>query len=182
MLKKALSAALLVTLAQALAPGSQRGETWQKFNSPGGKFSVLLPVEPELKTQGAGKSASHQFIARGDDGATFTVAYFDLQPAPQDAAGVSTHLDRMGGLFLKNSKGEVLYDRRLRLYGHPGRELAVKEALQAGRPGGDRTELVIRVRTFLAGGRIYLLTAAGEPKDPASRAAAKFFTSFVLTK
>lgn len=182
MLKKTLTAALLVALAHAIAHGIQRVETWKKFNSPGGKFSVLLPVEPELQSRGAGKSASHQYIAKVDDGSTYTVSYFDLQTAPPDAAGVSAHLDRMGDLVRKNSKGELLYDRRLRLYGHPGRELAVRETLPAEGAGGARTELVIRVRTFLAGGRVYLLTAAGESNDPAARAAAKFFTSFALTK
>ena len=60
--------------------------------------------------------------------------------------------------------------------------MAVKETLQAEGPGGAPTELVIRVRTFLAGGRVYLLTAVGESNDPASRAATKFFMSFELTK
>src|SRR5713226_9046705 len=84
MMRKTL-AALLLLLACAMALSAQ--SDWIKYTSKEGRYSVLLPREPELKTQEAATSTGAkflQYLAQSQDvenpNGGFMVAYFHYLP------------------------------------------------------------------------------------------------------
>jgi len=68
---------------------------------------------------------------------------------------------------------ELVSEKKMRLYGYPGREFFVKKSEK----GSDD---FYQWRIFLVGRRVYQLAVATERKDSGSPDIAKFFTSFNL--
>jgi hypothetical protein len=178
MLKKTITPLLLVVVVNVLGFGFQRSAPWQKFNSPEGKFSVLMPSRPKLQVNdvegAAGKSTHYNYTSVKNIG-LFAVMYFDHPVELKDAAQRESRLDVIRDGVVASLGGEMISEKKIKLYGNPGREFSVRKTEQG-------SEDVYQWRIFLVGKRVYQLSVATERKDSGSPDVTKFFTSFDLIR
>ncbi len=178
MFKKILTASLLVAVVHTLAFGLQRGAPGQTFNSPEGKFNVLVPFKPKLQAEDIdsplGKVTSYRYTSLNSIG-LFAVMYADHPVEPKDAGQRESRLDVIRDGVLKSLGGKLISEKKIRLYGYPGREFTVKKTEQG-------SEDIYQWRIFLVGRRVYQLAVATERKDSGSNDVTKFLTSFDLNK
>ncbi|MDT4898643.1 MAG: hypothetical protein QOH25_3720 [Acidobacteriota bacterium] len=178
MLKKIVTASLLVLLVSTLAFSFQQSAPWEKFNSPEGKFNVLMPSKPKAQTSevdsAIGKLTLYVYASPSSIG-YFAVSYGDYPVEPKDASQKESVLDRVQNGILSNLKTEPVSAKKISLYGHPGREFSAKKMVE----GADA---VFNWRILLVGNRLYQLVAVTAQKDSESPEVAKFITSFELNK
>ena len=176
MFKKTATASLFMIVASALGVGFQRAEPWKPFDSPQGHFSVLMPTKPELQTRDIhaenGDAKYYRYSAINEIG-LFSVMYFVHPVEAKDAAEREARLELMCNGIIKNLDGEVIFDRKGKLYGYPGREFVIKKA-------EDGDENVYQWKVFVVGNRLYQLAVTTDRKDSESTDVAKFFNSFAL--
>ena len=176
MLKKTLAAAFFVLLLNSFTFGFQRSPPWQMFNSPEGKFNILAPSKPKLKVEDIdsppGKVTYYSYSSVSNVG-FFSITYFDHPVEAKNASEINSRLDVIRDGVLSTLGGEVVSEKKMRLYGYPGREFFVKKSEK----GSDD---LYQWRIFLVGKRVYQLAVATERKDSGSPDIAKFFTSFNL--
>jgi hypothetical protein len=175
-MKKA-SITLLILLMAAL-PFALQGQTgWIKYNSPEGRYSVLFPGEPKLSTQDTTAATGEkmpQYLAMssGSD-AVYMVGYFDSAP------NMTFSFDKARDGFVAAVKGTLLGEKAISLDGNPGRELKVLAKIS------DADELIMMVRFFQAGVRIYVIQLIVSKSSEAAISAEKnvnYFDSFRVTK
>lgn len=178
MLKKSLTAALLVSLLSSLAFGYTQGAEWQKFNSPEGRFNILMPSKPEHEVKEVdsplGKLTLYAYAASNDTG-YFLVSYGDYPVEPKDAAQKEMVLDGVRTGVLNGLGAEMSGEKKITLAGHPGREFTANKAIQG-------TEVVFTWRIYLVGQRLYQLAAVTPKASAGSPEISKFLTSFDLNK
>ena len=175
-MKKA-SITLLVLLIAAL-PFALQGQTgWIKYNSPEGRYSVLFPGEPKLTTQdttaATGEKMLQYLAMSSDSGAVYMVGYFD------SAANMTFSFDKARDGFVAAVKGTLLGEKAVSLDGNPGRELKVLAKIS------EADELIMMVRFFQAGMRIYVIQLIVPKSSEAATSAEKnvnYFDSFQITK
>jgi len=175
-MKKA-SITLLVLLIAAL-PFALQGQTgWIKYNSPEGRYSVLFPGEPKLTTQdttaATGEKMLQYLAMSSDSGAVYMVGYFD------SAANMTFSFDKARDGFVAAVKGTLLAEKAISLDGNPGRELKVLAKIP------DADELIMMVRFFQVGMRIYVIQLIVPKSSEAATSAEKnvnYFDSFQITK
>ncbi len=175
-MKKA-SITLLVLLIAAL-PFALQGQTgWIKYNSPEGRYSVLFPGEPKLTTQdttaATGEKMLQYLAMSSDSGAVYMVGYFD------SAANMTFSFDKARDGFVAAVKGTLLAEKAISLDGNPGRELKVLAKIS------EADELIMMVRFFQAGMRIYVIQLIVPKSSEAATSAEKnvnYFDSFQITK
>jgi hypothetical protein len=176
MINKTFTASLFIVLAYALSFGFQRSAPWQPFNSAEGKFSVLMPTDPELQTRDIhaenGDAKYYRYSAINEIG-LFSVMYFVHPVEAKDAAERDARLELMCNGIIKNLDGEVTLDRKIKLYGYPGREFVIKKT-------EDGNKNVYQWKVFMVGNRLYQLAVTTDAKDSESTDVAKFFNSFAL--
>jgi hypothetical protein len=176
MVKTIFTASLLLVSASALGFNLQHNEPWQPFDSAEGKFSVLMPSEPELQTRDIhaenGDAKYFRFSAINQIG-LFSVMYFVHPVAAKDAAEREARLELMCSGIIKNLDGQVIADKKVKLYGYPGREFTIKKS-------EDGEENVYQWKVFIAGDRLYQLAVTTDAKDSEATDVAKFFNSFAL--
>jgi hypothetical protein len=175
-LMKRASAVLLVLMTAAL-PFSLQGQTeWIKYNSPEGRYSVLLPGEPKITTQEAAASTGEkfaQYMAASEDSiAVYMVGYFDVAP------NMTFSFEKARDGFLAAVKGTLLSEKVISLGGYAGREANVSAN------GGSGIEYLILVRFYQVEKRIYVIQfIVAKSADAAISAgkSAKYFDSFQVT-
>lgn len=176
MIKRIFTASLFAVFTYAVAFGLQRSAPWEPFNSSEGKFSVLMPAEPELQTRDIhaenGDAKYYRYSAINNIG-LFSVMYFVHPVEAKDAAEREARLERMCDGIIKNLDGKVTFDRKVKLYGYPGREFIIKKT-------EDGEENVYQWKVFVVGDRLYQLAVTTDAKDSESTDVAKFFNSFAL--
>src|ERR1700687_5864200 len=104
---KRASATALVLISAALLFGLQAQTDWIKYNSPEGRYSILLPGEPKLSTQeGTTKEGQKfpQYLAASPDSsdALCMVGYFDV------AAGLTFSFDNGRDGMVAAIKGTLI--------------------------------------------------------------------------
>lgn len=172
-LMKRASAVLLALMTAAL-PFALQGQTdWIKYNSPEGRYSVLLPGEPKTSTQEAAASTGEnftQYMAASEDSiAVYMVGYFDVAP------NMTFSFEKARDGFIAAVKGTLLSEKVISLGGYPGREANVTAN------GGSGTEYLILVRFYQVEKRIYVIQfIVAKSADAAISAvkSAKYFNSF----
>jgi hypothetical protein len=101
--------------------------------------------------------------------------YFDHPVELKDAGQRESRLDVIRDGMLKGLGGELISEKKIRLYGYPGREFSAKKIEQGA-------EDVYQWRVFLVGKRVYQLAVTTERKDSGSPDVEKFFASFDLNR
>ena len=161
----------LDALNKILEPGPP---VWTEFRSEEGQFSVLMPQKPVAQTAtvetAQGRFEQHAFIAAHNP-LMCMVAYSDLPNQSLVGDNVDAFFDGVGSEFVKHGGGKLVSQTSMTLDGHPGREMKVQMF---------RGEL--RIRMFLVGARLYLLSLTKYDKSLDSEAETlnKFFGSFKL--
>lgn len=150
---------------------------WQALRDPKSRFAAQFPSKPKYSTQeldtAAGKLTMHQWIVEVDAGKrAFLLIYADF-PGPAAGADPKTVLDAARDGGVNNIHGELVQETSIKIDGHPGREFTVR-----GKAGD--TTVVLRVRIYLVGSRLYQLQAVAEEGLMNKKEADKFFASFKL--
>lgn len=172
-MKKAAIAVLAVCFFALLASAQTN---WDKFNSPEGRYSVLMPGTPKLSKQEAKAATGEdlsQYLAMATAGNTvFLAAYFDLQ------AGMTFSFDNARDGYLRAVKGTLMSEKAISLGGFAGRQLFVTSV-------SGSQDFLAQARFFQVSGRIYVLQQiypkadAGATSDSTGN---KFFDSFRVEK
>jgi hypothetical protein len=187
MLKKLRVVPIIVLLLAPIASAFQETAPWRTFNSPEGKFSVLMPTGPKVEVQDVdsvvGKLTLYSY-ASSSKAAYLMVAYGDYPREPTDAANAEQVLDGVREGVLKGIGGEKISENKIVLTGransgaalidYPGREFT-------GRKIHEGSEVVFSWRIYLVGRRLYQLAAITNKADATSPDVPKFLTSFQLT-
>jgi hypothetical protein len=178
MLKKILIAPLLVVLVSTLAFGFQQGALWEKFNSPEGKFNILMPSKPTLEVRdvdsAVGKLTIYLYSTSNSTG-YFLASYGDYPTAPKDANEAESVLDGVREGIQKGSKSEIVSEKKILIDTYPGREITTSKANQG-------EVVVFKWRICLVGRRLYQNAVGTMQKDSESPEIMKFLTSFDLNK
>ena len=170
-MNKTLAASLLLMIA-TLANGFQTTSEWVKHTSVEGRYSILFPKQPNLKTQETAAATGEkmtQYMAQAmDSNGMYQAAYFDLLP------GMTFSLDKGRDGAVASVKGTLLSSEAISLGGSPGVEFktSAKNADQ---------EILSVTRFYNIGGRIYLIQHMFFKSSDSSVMAektAKFFNSF----
>ena len=155
-----------------LTPGPP---VWTEFRSEEGRFSVSMPEKPVSQTSTfelpQGRLEEHVFTAVHPPIMSM-ISYTDFPRqylVNYDADGL---FDNVRDQFIKEVGGKVASEKPLTLDGHHGREMKIQMF---------RGE--VRLRVFLVGDRLYLLSLMNMEKPFASdEEPDKFFASFKLNE
>ena len=147
---------------------------WIKFNSPEGRFSVLLPHEPKFESVAATETSGITNYRYSDieSGYGFICEYFDVPSAGDD---VQSFLDTTRDGILKGAGATKVSEEKISLNSYPGRELQMSFTLKEG------TEIIARTRIYLVDKRLYSITLMHVKSMDAALVAdyaKKFFASF----
>jgi hypothetical protein len=164
----------------------QETAPWKTFNSAEGKFSVLLPAEPERQVQDldsvVGKLTMYSYTCLGKAG-YLMVSYSDYPREATDAANAEQILDGVVAGVQKSLAGEVIPSNKIVLKGsakndatlveYPGREFT-------GKKMHEGSEIFYSWKVYLVGRRLYQLAALTNKANATSPDVSKFLTSFQL--
>ena len=168
---------LLILIIAGRAFGFQGSHEWVKYDSPEGRYSVLLPGQPNLTTQEAvtanGEKFPQYMASAADAGAVFLTGYFDHIP------GTAFSLDKARDSMIQAVKGTLVSEGSISLGGNPGRELKVSLT------GADGVEYLVQARFYDVDKRVYMLQfiiAKADDDSVSAAKAEKYFDSFKLSK
>lgn len=172
--KKTLAACLVLLLA-TLASGFAHAAEWVKYTSAEGRYSVLMPQQPSLKSQEAtaatGETFTQYMAQTSDADSYYMLSYFDY------TTNMAFSLDKGRDGMVTAVNGTLLSEQAITLGGQPGRDIKVS-ATNSG------IALIIRARIYNIGTRVYVLqhmfTKATDTTANAAKTT-KFFDSFKLT-
>ena len=96
MLKKACATSIVILLLGTLAFGLQEAEAWPTFNSPEGRFSVVMPTKPNVEVKDVdspvGKLTLYTYSSL-TSAAYFIASFGDYPKETTDAAQREAVLD-----------------------------------------------------------------------------------------
>jgi len=160
-----------------LLPGFQqekKSPDWKEFTSKEGRFKVLMPDTPkqrENETESDFGKATLIMETVEHAGGMFGANYCDY-PADIKKLSADRVLDSSRDGCVANLDGKLLSDKKIKLGGHPGRDIQVEV-------DGKH---IFRARVYLVEQRLYQVVVFG-PKDLAtSKDALKFLDSFELVE
>lgn len=151
---------------------------WIRYNSPEGRYKVVLPTQPKLSTQPSktadGVSFLQYMASSTTDKEAFLVGYFDRM------AGSTFSFDRARDGFVSAVNGTLINENPITLQGLPGRELRVEGH------GNDGESYILRVRIINTGDRIYVvqfIVGSADADIPIEKQrAAQYFDSFQVSQ
>jgi len=167
---------LLVLLSHSLVPGIQQHNDWIRYKSPEGRYSVLLPSQPNVSTQEATTATGEKFTQYKatvfDSDVAYMIGYFDYQ------SGTIFTVDKARDGMIQAVKGTLLDETLITAGGSSGRQFRVL----AKDPSG--AEYIIRARVYDIDQRVYVLQFIAPKSTEAENAdkAARYFDSFQITK
>lgn len=174
---KKIAVVLLLLISTGPGFAFQNSSEWIRYNSPGGRYSVLLPSQPEPGTQESATAEGikfTQYMATLIEGnSVYLIGYFDHVP------GTEFSFDRARDGMINAFKGTLLSESAISLGGSPGRDLKIDAKSEAG------TVFLVRARIYDIDKRVYVLQfIIPKPQDDSEAAAkcAKYFDSFQVTK
>jgi hypothetical protein len=164
---------ILLLVISVAAFGYQAVSQWTKYTSTEGRYSVLLPSEPQLKSQeetapDGGKIEQHLAFATDSAGAGYMVAYFETGDR-------SFSFDKARDGAISRVNGTLISERDIKLHEYPGREVKL-----FGAAGGE--DFFFVVRFYRVEKRVFVIqfivpkSAGQELPDKAI----KFFDSFQM--
>jgi hypothetical protein len=157
----------LPVLALLLVPLAGCGSVeFKEFNSPEGKFSVLMPPNPERKTQAAGKLNLVMYGVNVRNGA-YAVGYTDVPP------GTPMSLPGAADGVANSHAGKVTSLTDFTLDGVTGKEFEAETTKPKGYVSG---------RVIVVNNRFYQALAMGSSARLSDADVRKFLDSFKVTK
>ena len=149
---------------------------WKTFAPDGGRFAVALPGTP-TKSQQQVKTATGQldvtvYVLETKQAVTYLVTHSDLPAADVKAGTEDRRLDFARDGAVTNARGKLRGEKRVELDGYPGRDLIIET---------DR-DLVIRMRVYAVGRRLYQVSAVGPGALVHGRDTGLFLDSFRLVR
>lgn len=159
---------------QTRTPPQSQGQPYPyRYNSPEGRYAILLPAAPRLNSQSATTpdgTALTQYMAMVADGdGMLMVAYFDY------ANDVQFNLDKGRDGMINSVHGTLLDEHAISLGGFPGRQIRVLGRTEQG------VEFIDRARFYDVKPRVYVLQCLiPKPLDTPAIAekCEQFFDSF----
>jgi hypothetical protein len=150
--------------------------SWKKFASDEGKFSVWFPGTPEETAQPLhnliGEIDAHSFVVKADIQDFYAVVYGDIPPTV-DLQDPSNLFDKAQAMEAnQNGSGKIVFQQEIKLKDYPGREFEFAAGGKANYSG--------RIRIFLVGRRLYVLTIVFLTANPHLEDRENFFNSFKL--
>lgn len=143
---------------------------WQTFEPAGAGFSVRLPGMAIEKKQTAGKDKAQPRVFVCEVG---EVAYvISVTDFGQAEGSIERRLSNARNGAVDSVKGKLVHERKIKLAGHPGRELWI-ESEKAG---------MIHTRLYAVGPRLYQTLAIGPKKFVETKDTVRFLDSFKLSK
>ena len=167
---------LLVFISHSLGLGVQQHNDWIKYKSPEGRYSILLPAQPDVGTQEATAATGEKFTqykaAVLDSGVAYMIGYFDYP------SGMVYTVDKGRDGMIQALNGTLLDEELISLGGVSGRQFRIL----AKDPSAG--EYVIRARIYDVNQRVYVLQFIVSKATEAENVdkAARYFDSFQITK
>jgi hypothetical protein len=173
---KGIAVLVLVLVSTGIGSGFQGPGEWIKYNSPKGRYSILVPGEPrlskqEILTSNGKKVTQYRATASQSNFAVF-VGYYDY-------ASVMTYSLNQARGSIVASLGTLLSESKISLGGHPGIEMNIS----AKHPDG--IEFLVRVRIYDVDRRVYVLQfiiPRSEDNNVSAEKATRYFDSFLVAK
>lgn len=142
---------------------------WFRHNSTDGRFSVLMPVAPQVSSKpvdtAAGQLINHVALAQTASSA-YAVSYADY---PENSADPQEVLDSVRSGAINGIKGTLISGKNITHKGYPGREF------QASTEGALYTS-----RIYLVNNRLYQMVVVVPATLAKPADISKFLTSFDL--
>ena len=153
--------------------GCKKESQWISYTSPEGRYTILLPEQPKLKSQqatGADGSTFQQYLAMASDssGAFYAAGYFDI-------GGSNFSFDKARDGAVRS--GTLIAERDITLGSYPGREVKFLTKDPSGNEG------FVTAHFYHVEQRVYIIqyivpkSAGQELPDKA----VKYFDSFQVT-
>ena len=156
-----------------LLAGGCGGLEWEKYHSDEGRFSILMPDEPDEESYDAATPAGSLPVYAASveqDSLLYLVTCADLPEYLSDTAAPEEFLGESQAWGLGGLQGKVLRDSSVMLGEYPGRTFLLQ------RPDGA----LHRISLYTAGGRLYQVMMSGPAGIVGGRHADRFFDSFSI--
>src|SRR5688572_12165883 len=161
-------AATLTIVAQEHS--RQLQDTWVRFNSEPGRFTVMLPQNPREKTEtvrsNVGPYTTHLFSVRSVK-TVFLVGWVDY--APGFNFGAQSELNANRDNFIKEINATLLSSNNIRRDGYQSLEFTA-----------ETIDTIYRSRVYIVGRRPYQLIAGTVKGTDDSASVTRFFDSFKI--
>ena len=173
---KGLAIVILVLVSAGLGSGFQRPGEWIKYDSPKGRYTILVPGEPRLSSQeivtANGKKVTQYRATASEANFAVFVGYYDY------ASAMTYSLNQARDGIVERT-GTLLTESKISLGEYRGLEMNVS----AKRPDG--AEFLVRVRIYDVDRRVYVLQfiiPRSEDDNVSAEKAVRYFDSFRVTK
>jgi len=142
---------------------------WETYQSPEGRFAAKFPATPVVSSEStegpAANVLAHTVSATPNRETAFAVAWSDVERSGRSDDEL---LDDVRDGALKHVHGNLIEEKRMRVQGHPARELRVEV----------RGEALLICRMILIENRLYQLIFSSRRLREDRRSVQKFFDSF----
>jgi hypothetical protein len=171
---RTLAFLLWVALVGLVAtPRDAAAQSWQRYQSPEGFFSVMLPKAPTTKSAPVdtnGAVTQYDYLASLEPIA-YQVTVLVFGSGSNTPVASDAYWTRVLQGYAKGSGSVLRSQRPIVIAGQNGIE---------GLSDDAKTDLHHRIDLFIAGNRLYFIVAAGPGNFPASADAARYFNSFQI--
>ena len=172
MFRRTIFLLLIGTLA-FVTVAAQKKPAWKKYRSVEGRFSVIIPCQPDIKTEDLdnGHGTSKQIYQTcGNDDGYYLVSYIDLDVAKGDAS-----LNEYRDGIVKGANASVVAENSISMGSVPGRDLVLVGRSAAG-------VLNYNLHLYLVGKRLYCVGTVTPTDKYDLPMINKFLSSFALEK
>ncbi len=168
----AVAIGLVVVLGLYYFSGSGvKLEEFKPYRSDEGRFSILLPDEPEREIQKVDAPiGTLEFIIyqAGSERMGCVVGYVDYPQKMFENVDIKKMLDGARNGVVEKVNGKLKYEKVLDFHGNTAREFEIKVPEKA----------TIKARVILIGNRLYHLMAVSASKKVLDKNCPKYFDSF----
>lgn len=163
-----ITLSLILTLLITAAAFGQANDTWIKFSPAEGRFSVLMPAQPEPSIETTTATTTNVFVA-SENGTFYLAGWADYKP--DFNLDIETELKATRDNFIKGLEATLLNETKISLDGNPGIEFTAERK-------ADKAS--VKSRVYIVGKRPYQLATVVTQGDVKN--IEKFYSSFKLTK
>lgn len=147
---------------------------WEEFRDEDGKFSVMLPGNPEKTTTQINTEIGvidlNMFMYE-DYNAVYMVAYSDFPLGHIESKGVQQLLDDARDGAVRDINGELINEKITEINGYPGRSLLIK---------AEEEELMARDNLYIVENRMYQIVIVYPLDKNVDFEMDKFISSFKI--